>query len=270
MKDDMKPPKKTISEMEEDYFRCMEIVQSIAKKYVYGHYPDGFYGRHNEAGEQKYYSVKELYKEAVSCGCEGYMMAKRRYNEEEGPFKNYAYWFIKGNIISGLKKFLELPQLPRDRRILEHIKETLEYKLKRSPTIDECAAAYAEHYDSELDGDNYQINYEEGRKKFEKLSMAYTLTEKTSEPISDGSPPTKNHLKNPDKKLLEKERDAIVRSCIEKLSKIKKMVVILKYYDGLKQIEIGVILNKHKTRIAQILSEVKEPLRRCLENRGVS
>ena len=191
--------------------------------------------------------------DVVQCGMLGLLDAARRYDSSEGAaFETYATHRIRGAIVDGLRQTDWLPRQVRSRmREVEAAISRLEQQKGKAPTEAELAEALdmplREYQQLLQDAKCYQIvSYEDLSPHEEDPFLERHIADTKGDPLA----------------LLEARsvREALVRS-IETLPKREKTVIALYYQEGLRQREIGAVLNITESRVCQILTQAIVRLR---------
>lgn len=195
---------------------------------------------------KRYHIRQHEYEDVLSNANYGLLMAINRFDFSYGvSFSTYAVPLILGEIkryfrdssilkVSRSKKELYL-------KINKAI-DNLEEKLLRSPTIEEISEFINESKEDiieALDSNNY----------------IYSLDESISED-NDSS-----ILNNIEDKQISLDDKLSIKFALEKLDKKERLIITLRYYDGLSQQEIGERLNLSQVQVSRLENKILEKLK---------
>jgi RNA polymerase sigma factor for flagellar operon FliA len=186
--------------------------------------------------------------ELVGAGTIGLMEAIERYDPKGGrSFETYAEFRVKGAIMDDLRRHDPAKRTTRAlHNRLQAKKAELANRLGRTPEKSELAAA--------LD-----MGLEEVEEKLARAKQANIVSIWQENQLPACSRPDQEAL------YQRAELRQHVREAISQLSDREQIVLDLYYVQELSQIEIGEVLGVSESRICQILSQLREKLRKLLE-----
>jgi len=181
----------------------------------------------------------------VGAGTVGLMEALSRYNAAQGgAFETYAEYRVKGAILDELRRHDPLNRAARSaRNKIEAKRKELTATLGRPPDDDEVSAA--------LDVRHRRDISIAGALRVVPLDIkALALT---------ANGPSQEEM------LAKNELVALVREAIVKLPEKQQVALSLVYLEGMSQVQVAEILGVTESRVSQILSAARKPLKKILE-----
>jgi RNA polymerase sigma factor for flagellar operon FliA len=199
----------------------------------------------------------------VSYGAIGLMDAIEKFDPSFGArFETYAMPRIRGAMIDSVRQVDWVPRSVRSKsHELERAQSRLQHTLRRTPGSDEIAA--------ELDvtrGALAELRSQLSRAVVEALDEPRAWTDSSDgTALGDRLP---DRAGGPADEYEDRERNEVLAGAINRMADRQRLVVILYFYQGLTQREIGDVLGLTESRICQLLSEAVEQLRVSLTKFG--
>lgn len=197
-----------------------------------------------------------------SWGSEGLINAIEKFEPERGyKFETFSTYRIRGQMLDELRRYDWVPRMIRlKKKRVEQKREELETGLQRNVTDEEMAEAM----------EMSLADYEKLQQEVDVKSMV-SLDRKWDE----GGDNEMSHLdsltdfqaKDPTEDL---QRAEIKELALRGLSKTEKEILVMYYYEGMKQKEIGAALDISESRVCQIHQKTLDLLREKFESRGLS
>lgn len=198
----------------------------------------------------------------VSAGLFGLMDAIERFDPSIGvKFSIYCAMRLRGAVIDELRALGNVPRAVLIRaRTLEATYQALERKLSRAPTDEELARAAGMTL-SEM------ITLQTQAAGTGSLSLAQVNAQ--GDELADWALNvlTERKVPQPEEVLHREEVRALVRSLIQSLPRMERLVLVLYYYEQLTMKQIGQILSLSESRVCQIHSDVLRRLQLRLHAR---
>jgi len=200
----------------------------------------------------------------VSYGIFGLIDAIERYDLSKGvKFETYAITRIKGAIIDELRALDWVPRSVRTKaRAIDRAMQTLEGRLKRTPTDDELAAELGVTV-AELHDMLGKVSFTSLVALDEALSMGGDRGDNLTlvDTLED------RHAPDPVAMFDEIETKEIMLDAITRLSEREQKVIALYYFEGLTLSQVGDVLGVTESRICQIHTKAVFSLRSKMRER---
>ena len=197
-------------------------------------------------------------RDLVGEGVFGLLKAADRFDPARGvKFKTYAEARIRGAILDSLRGIDWVPRsLRRKLKRMKAAARDLEQELGRPPADRELAEALGM-----------------GLEKTRKLRVLLTTTTEPAERAGSEHAPLSPQLIDTRLDALvcvqQDEMRGILSRVIASLPARERLVVSLRYYDGMTMREIGAVLGVNESRVSQLHSRAMDRLRRKLNNAGL-
>ena len=195
----------------------------------------------------------------ISWGTLGLLDAMRKFDaDREASFSTYAQYRIKGTILDYLRRCDWLPRSMRQRaHEIDAAVGRLVGELGRSPVAEEIAAELGlslQEYNRTTTDLSTQAPIATGDLSFGRGEEMLCGDDVLSDASEAG----------PMKKVLRKERVAILAEAIEKLPEKERIVVSCYYFEGLTMREMAEVLSLTEGRISQLHSQAMGRMRGLL------
>jgi RNA polymerase sigma factor for flagellar operon FliA len=188
--------------------------------------------------------------EFVSNALLGLVDAVDKYNICKGvPFKGYALYRIRGEIMDGLRDAdMYSRRTRKNKKLIDKAKEELQVKLERDPVREELL---------EYIGITEKV-YANVEKASQSVQMFSIYDDNGEEYLTNED--------NPEKAFLDKETTEEIRRAIQKLPVKERLIIKSYYYKGFKSKQVSAIVRLCEQRTRQLHKKAKTSLRRRLKH----